>query len=158
MKNEIANEKTCFCPFLAFVQTDCSNGQRGYGRRRRDLQSQEQADRLYEVRMTTMIRLKNDDNEMNPFVLGGKPLSHHQYHHHQEQDNNNNAQFSLLRKAREQGANQADFVTTATSRALSASNTSSSYTFLLFLSIVTSSILVSSMVLVRSWNKEEERK
>lgn len=98
--------------------------------------------------MTTLIRL-NDDNEMNPYILGGSQSSNSNHHHHQLH-NNNNAMFSLLRKAREPGANQADYVSATTNRALSASNTSPSHAALLFLAISASSIVATTLVLVRS--------
>lgn len=111
------------------MQTDCSNGQRGYGRRRRDTSSQEQ-DRLYEVQMTTLLRMaKSDlasDNDMNPYILGSK--SHHPH-------NNNNAIISLLRKAREQGANQAEPVA-STNKAFSSTSLTPSCAVLLVLSFI----------------------
>ncbi|CAL8139916.1 unnamed protein product [Orchesella dallaii] len=127
--------------------TDCSNGQKGYGRRRRrDLSSSspsssEEKSRLYEVQMTTLIRMaksaSDDEDEMNPYILKPHPSQ-----------SNNNAMFSLLRKAREPGADQVGYV--AANRALSSSQTSPSYAILLFLSFIATSSIVATTLALRS--------
>ncbi|ODN02186.1 hypothetical protein Ocin01_04491 [Orchesella cincta] len=123
--------------------TDCSNGQKGYGRRRRrDLSSSssssEEKSRLYEVQMTTLIRMAKSDLEeddgMNPYILKSQPSQP-----------NNNAMFSLLRKAREPGADQVGYV--AANRALSSSQTTPSHAILLFLSFIATSSILATLAL-----------
>lgn len=132
-----------------FFQTDCSNGQRGYGRRRRRDVSQEQGG-VYKVEMSTRLYIHNpafnEDNDMNPFILRGTKKSH-SYNSYEHSDNIGMPLFS--RRARgEPGVNQADFL--ASNKALSSTATSSSHSVLLFISFATMSILTTTLVLLRS--------
>ena len=46
-------------------QVECANGQIGYGRRRRDVEQEEQPNlnKIYEVSMSTIVRVANDNDD-----------------------------------------------------------------------------------------------
>jgi hypothetical protein len=59
--------------------TDCSNGQVGYGRRRRNVQmSPPERNRVYEVKMTTVLRIDNYDQIGNQRIIGSIPRTEYE--------------------------------------------------------------------------------
>ena len=44
-------------------QVECASDQIGYGRRRRDVEQESNLNKIYEVSMSTIVRVANDDSE-----------------------------------------------------------------------------------------------
>jgi len=62
----------------------CSNGQRGYGRRRRDVSDAADPNKVYEISMSTVIKLECDDCEKAKYMEKGSLREKFEYSHADE--------------------------------------------------------------------------
>ena len=61
------------------MQVRCSNGQLGYGRRRRDISEEAKENKVYTISMSTIIKMECDDCEKEKYLLekGEEAFSQH---------------------------------------------------------------------------------
>lgn len=64
--------QTLDCKSLLISKVRCSNGQLGYGRRRRDVSEETKENKIYTISMSTIIKMECDDCSKAENVEKGK--------------------------------------------------------------------------------------
>ena len=64
--------QTMDCKSLLISKVRCSNGQLGYGRRRRDVSEETKENKIYTISMSTIIKMECDDCSKAENVEKGK--------------------------------------------------------------------------------------